>query len=318
MKYPDEIYSKADYILQIRRQRAGWELEQRVRSIRDYYKDIYTLYQDVQSKGAQLGKLLISPDPDDNQKHMEEQRARVDKLTQALVTAGLSGDYLQLQPKCKTCQDSGMVGRENCQCRQEILNRLAYEWLSNISQVDHCTFDNFSLRYYEGEDRRKMADALAECKQYAEGFSARSRDLLFLGATGLGKTHLSLAIAAKVVSSGRLVLYASAANLFDRLADDKFGKTEGPEYKEIAYGCELLIVDDLGTEFTNRYTQSEVYSLINTRKIESRPTIINTNLTLQEIEATYGQRVFSRLACEYKAIVFTGTDIRLQKRRFAQ
>ena len=151
MKYPDKLYRKVDYILQLRRQRAGWELEQRVRSIRDYYKNIYTLYQDVQSHGALLGKTMIAGNPDNNQKHMTEQQARVDKLAQDLVTAGLPKDYLQLQPKCKTCRDSGIVGNENCQCRQEILNRLAYEWLSNISQVDHCTFGNFSLRYYEGE-----------------------------------------------------------------------------------------------------------------------------------------------------------------------
>ena len=117
-----------------------------------------------------------------------------------------------------------------------------------------------------------------------------------------------------MVSTGRLVLYASAGTLLDRLADDRFGKAADPEYKDIAYGCELLIVDDLGTEFANRFTQPAIYSLVNTRRIERLPTIINTNLTFAQIEKMYGQAVFSRVGSTYKIMAFRGQDIRYQKR----
>ena len=320
MRYPEELYRKADEVLQSRRMLAAWILDKHKDTVQKQHSDIYRLYEELQLNGAVLGPLLITCNPVEIAQQIAKQESRKERLAEALAAAGLPLDYLQLQPACPLCRDLGycreseFATARRCQCRQEILNQLAYDWLSTHSQVRDCSFEDFDLKYYEGDNARWMAKVLESCKRYAEGFTPQSPDLLFRGPTGLGKTHLSLAIAAQVVSTGRLVLYASAGTLLDRLADDRFGKAANPEYKEIAYGCELLIIDDLGAEFGNSFTQAAVYNLVNIRRIEHRPTIINTNLTFKEIGQRYGQRVLSRLANDYQVIVFEGKDIRYQKR----
>jgi len=158
-----------------------------------------------------------------------------------------------------------------------------------------------------------MEKLLLSCRRYAANFTLQSPNLLFIGPPGLGKTHLSLAIAREVVNNGRLVLYASAVQLMERLVNISFNNLQD-EYKDIAYGCDLLIMDDLGTEFQTRFTKAEVYNIVNTRQIEGRPTIINTNLSLQELEKAYDQRVVSRLVGHYVSNPFAGKDIRYQKR----
>ena len=136
------------------------------------------------------------------------------------------------------------------------------------------------------------------------------------GAPGLGKTHLSLAIAEGVAKAGHLVMYVSAPHLMDQLELGKFHKDDAAlEFREVIFGCDLLVIDDLGTELVTRYTQAEVYDLVNHRLNTGKPTIINTNLGLQEIERTYSSRVHSRLAGMYAVVQFRGRDIRLQKKQ---
>jgi DNA replication protein DnaC len=125
---------------------------------------------------------------------------------------------------------------------------------------------------------------------------------------------LSLAIAREVVARGKLVMYASAVRLIERLVDSAMGDESEDEYRQLIYGCDLLVVDDLGTEFKTKVTTSEVYNLINTRIIERRPTIVNTNLSLKEIESTYNQRILSRLAGDYALNQFFGVDIRFERK----
>lgn len=314
MRYPKEIYQRVESELSSRRQSAAAELDGRVLHIQESHPDIRQLRKQASMLGAQMGKALLlgnQEQHDDLLLEMEECRSRIREL---LASAGFPSDYLEPRPLCPLCSDRGFVEGRSCDCRNALLNRLAYEWLSNTSRVEECGFDNFRLEYYQGDAARTMGKLLQSCRRYAENFSAGSPSLLFQGPPGLGKTHLSLAIAGAVVKTGRLVLYASAPSLLQRLVDISFNRDAETEYRDIAYGCDLLVIDDLGTEFQTRFTRSEVYGLINTRLIESRPTIVNTNLTIKELAAAYDARVASRLENEYKPNYFTGTDIRYQRR----
>ncbi len=184
-----------------------------------------------------------------------------------------------------------------------------------MSPAREYSFANFSLTYYDREQRAAMGRVVESCLRYVREFSRESKNLLFTGAPGLGKTHLSLAVAEGVVRSGRLVMYVSAPHLMDELERGKFQKdTAALEYREIIFGCDLLVIDDLGTEMVTSYTRSEVYDLVNTRLNTSRPTIINTNLGLRDIEQKYTSRVYSRIAGTYAVVEFKGRDIRAKKK----
>jgi len=301
--------------LSFRRQSAFAMLDRRTRQIQESFPEIIKLRNQAAALGASMGKALLSGDEvlyDELNQEMVECGSRA---CNELVSAGFHPDYLAPPFMCAKCSDKGYAGAEGhpCECRKAILNRLAYEWLSNISNVVECSFDNFELSYYDGDNITYMEKLLLSCKRYAANFTLQSPNLLFIGPPGLGKTHLSLAIAREVVNNGRLVLYASAVQLMERLVDISFSNLQD-EYKDIAYGCDLLIMDDLGTEFQTRFTKAEVYNIINTRQIEGRPTIINTNLSLQELEKAYDQRVVSRLVGHYVSNPFVGKDIRYQKR----
>ena len=313
MRYPSELYRKAEAILKKRQERTRYELRQRKEALRTHYPELYAVYRDTVEQGILLGKQMLTSPPDQSDALMAAQQGRMAVLLQSLVAAGLDADYLQERPFCPRCGDKGFADDQSCECRRQVLSGLAYEWLSDISQVEDCSFDNFRLEYYQGDDALRMEKLAKSCVRYARKFHHRSPDLLFMGPPGLGKTHLSLFIARAVVNQGHLVLYASAAKLLERLVDIAFGDTQD-EYRDIVYGCDLLIIDDLGTEFQTRPSTSEVYSLINTRSIEGRPTIINTNLTLRELQERYGDRVLSRLANGYTVNQFSGKDIRFQKR----
>lgn len=315
MRYPRELCKRAAQELGGRRQSASDELVKRISHIQENYPEIWQLRKQESMYGAKMGMASIMGNQEQYDillHEMEEYRSRI---RESLATAGFSADYLEAQHTCGLCQDKGFIDGQSCECRKAILNRLAYEILSNISRVDECSFDTFDLDYYSGINRKTMSKLLEACRRYAADFSRQSANLLFVGPTGLGKTHLSLSIAREVVNKGNMVLYASAAQLIDRLVDIRFNPETQDEYKDIVYGCDLLLLDDLGTEFQTKFTKSEVYSIINTRCIEKLPTIINTNLSISEMEELYDQRVVSRLLGEYVANPFSGHDIRIQKRK---
>ena len=210
---------------------------------------------------------------------------------------------------------AGQKGNGICNCRQAALNQLVYEQLCDVSPARECSFQNFDLSYYDQGIRPLMGRVVESCQRYVRDFGPGSKNLLFTGATGLGKTHLSLAIAEGVAHKGHLVMYVSAPHLMDELERGKFQKDEAAlEFREIIFGCDLLVIDDLGTEMVTSYTRSEVYDLVNTRLNTSHPTIINTNLTLQQIEGIYTSRVYSRIAGMFAVVEFKGRDIRLLKK----
>lgn len=243
---------------------------------------------------------------------------RVQKIIkQKLVENGLPENFLETPYFCEKCNDTGYVGGYSCSCRKELLNSLNVADLEKVSPASACRFDNFSLDYYSDEadakigisPRAKMSEISEYCKCYADDFDTCSGSLYMRGATGLGKTHLSLAIANVVARKGFSVVYGSAQNLLSDIEREKFG-SGSRNAENRALNCDLLIIDDLGSEFSTTFTVSVLYNIINSRINLSKPVIISTNLSETELEAKYTQRITSRIIGEYTSLFFMGRDIR--------
>lgn len=239
------------------------------------------------------------------------------KIKQLLCEMGYSGNYLEPDYACKICSDTGFKNGKLCKCHLELIKQLSYENLCKGSPLKISTFDDFCLEYYKGnsENYQLMSGNFEFCKNYAENFDANSYSILMMGETGLGKTHLSLAIAGEALKKGFGVIYGSVQNLFSDIEKEHFGKdgdSDGTTEKMLL-DCDLLILDDLGAEFTTSFTVATVNNIINTRLLTLKPTIISTNLSLSEIEKKYSKRIASRLIGEYQILCFKGKDIRQQK-----
>ena len=235
-----------------------------------------------------------------------------------LKANGYPEDYLKVRYKCPLCEDKGFVNGRMCSCHKLILKSNAYEKLCSKIPVDKFTFDNFDAELYpdsgsEISPRKRMENVLSFCKSYAADFRTDSPSLLLFGDTGLGKTHLSIAIAGAVIQKGYGVIYASAQNVLGKIENEKFGRTEYAETEKNILECDLFILDDLGAEFSTNFTVSAVYNIVNSRLLSGKPTIINTNLSLEMIQSAYTQRIASRILSEYIILQFDGNDIRQLK-----
>ncbi len=237
-----------------------------------------------------------------------------EKRAEVLVKNGYPKDYLSEQYECSLCKDEGFIGREMCICYKKAL---AEEFLkcSNMQKIyKNKNFRNFDLTFYpEGEERKKMEASLEYCKSYVRKFDKVCRNLLFLGKPGCGKTFLSCAIGTELIKTGHFVLYTPVQNMLDDFEKVRFGKGDADlsSYKE----CDLLIIDDLGAEFKNSFSESVLYNIINDRLNEKKPMIISTNYDEDEIEEVYNERFFSRVMYEFAKIPFAGVDIRREKER---
>ena len=221
---------------------------------------------------------------------------------------------------CPVCADTFYNNGGLCQCIKKIAKQIVFDELSSSLPLDNSTFDNFSLQFYsekameDGTVPRKRAEnILAKCKEFVEDFPKNSRSLLFMGGAGLGKTHLSLAIVSEIIKKGYGVVYGSAQSLFSAAEKEHFLFNSSSEHEQALLNCDLLVIDDLGTEFLSSYTTSLFYNIVNSRLLNKKPTIINTNLDFEQLENRYTARITSRFIGEYEMKKFVGLDIRQQK-----
>ena len=235
------------------------------------------------------------------------------KRGELLVSKGYPADYTDIKHNCDKCNDSGYVDIDMCQCmRQEIAAAmLEASGIGKLAQSQN--FDNFRFDYYKGKDLDYAKRAYDNLRRFAEGFDSKTSDSwLLLGDTGLGKTHLSTAVAVKVIERGYDVVYETMQTMMDDFAENQF-RGGSSENVEKYYECDLLIIDDMGSELTNQFTVSVMYNLINQRMNKNKPTVISTNLSQMELRERYADRITSRLFGMYKPLMFSGTDIRRQK-----
>ena len=232
-------------------------------------------------------------------------------------------DYLDETPICSHCGGVGYVGSQMCSCLQELCRQEQKKELTLLT-CGEGRFEDFRLDYYPDRAipggtvtlRKIMQKTYQDCRSYAENFGPGSQNLLFSGDTGLGKTFLSACIARTVADRGYSVVYESAVHLFEKMEKAKFfADLEAGREAEKYTACDLLIIDDLGTEMGGQFITSALYSLINDRILSGKATIISTNLTAEEMGSRYSPQILSRLRGGYKRVAFVGDDIRILKSR---
>ena len=220
----------------------------------------------------------------------------------------------------RLCRDTGYIDGKMCSCMRRDLIMAGYESSGIGKLIAKQNFENFDLSYYRSTEREQMERVFAAVKNYAETFrEAGGRNMLFIGMTGLGKTHLSSACAKAVIDRGFDVVYESAQNIFSDFEYERFNRgynTDAQNEKTARYfETDLLIIDDLGTEVVNQFTTACLYNIVNTRMCSGKGMIINTNLKKEELVAKYQDRITSRLFGEFEICLFMGKDIRSQKLR---
>lgn len=262
--------------------------------------------------GPALAFAVLGKDPDALKKIEAENLALQEKRRALLVQHGYRPDEDAPVYSCDACKDSGYVDMKLCDCVRRRIALDAYTSAGLGKGLMEKTFENFSLRFYTGEERKHMETILSICRKYAEQFDENARPLLFTGKTGLGKTHLSAAIAGTVARKGYRVLYETSQKLFDNYEAARFGRDNSGTVDRYET-CDLLLIDDLGAECGSQYTAATFFNLLNTRLINGQPIIINTNLTRPQLEKAYGERVLSRLLGDFRVLQFRGTDVRMQK-----
>jgi DNA replication protein DnaC len=253
---------------------------------------------------------------DENLGLQAEKRRLLEKM-------GLPQDCLEEQPACPLCGDTGYRNGQVCRCLKQYYAREQTQELSRMLDLGSQSFDTFSLDWYSDRvepgqrksARRHMEEIVYNsCAEYAHQFGRKPRNLLLFGAPGLGKTHLSAAIAREVSEQGFSVVYDTAVHVFERFEGRKFGREEDEGDVERVLTCDLLILDDLGTEMTTAFVQSALYQIVNTRLMERRSTIISTNLSPEKLAQRYTPQLASRIEGEYQLLPFVGPDIRKQKK----
>ena len=249
-------------------------------------------------------------------------QARSERERQQLVDTYFEEGFLDESPICDRCGGSGYVGAAMCECLKELCRQEQKREISVLSG-SRDNFNQFRLDYYSDKPtpagyvpRVIMEKTYQTCRRYAFGFHEKAGNLLFSGNTGLGKTFLSACIARTVADQGHSVVYESAGKLFQTLEKARFEANDENRRAAAKYAeCDLLIVDDLGTELPGQFVTAALYSLINDRLLEAKPTIISTNLSEEELVRRYNPQIASRLRGSYKRVAFVGDDIRLLKNR---
>lgn len=267
-------------------------------------------------------------DPGGEVERLRVENLRLQQERQALLEQmHLPEDCLEEKPLCPLCGGTGYRDGGVCRCLRGYYAQEQQKELSRMLDLGNQSFDTFSLEWYpdqvEPGQKRSARSHMEErvynsCAEFAHQFGRRFENLLFFGAPGLGKTHLSAAIAREVSGAGWSVVYDTAGHVFRVFEDEKFGREEAGEDVERVLRCDLLILDDLGTELTTAFVQSALYEIVNTRLVERRATILSTNLMPDELGRRYSPQAASRVLGEYQLLPFVGEDIRRLKRERGQ
>ena len=293
------------------------EAKKREKEIYEKSPEFEAVDRELSTTGLRIFKAGLLPE----EKRAEE-FARLEALTlslqakrrEILASLGYPENYTMPHFDCDKCGDTGYIGHKMCDCyKKYIIQERAHA--SGLGRyLDTQTFDSFSLEYYSEKKRESMRETLESCKKFAESFDGLSgRSLLFIGTTGLGKTHLSSAIAQKVIEKGFSVVYDSAQNVLATFERDRFSQSVSKPSDKY-FDCDLLIIDDLGTELRGTSSASYFYTLINSRIVSSQSVIISTNLSPATLRQQYDERFVSRIFGEYEVCIFEGEDIRKIKK----
>lgn len=301
------------------------------------YREIPRLKElddEIAHGSVQSAKLSLSGSPKALSSLREKNNALSAEKGALLAAHGYPEDYLKPKYLCPDCLDTGFIGREKCHCFQQAIVDLLYSQANVRQAIEKENFDTFSYAYYPDDyieesvkmtPRENMRHVVARAKEFIADFDAEPGNLLIYGNTGVGKTFLTNCIARELIFSGHTVVYLTAFELFDILERRKFARAQTEqeeEYSEAANqfahirDCDLLIIDDLGTELNNTFISSQLYQCINERLLGRNATIISTNLSFEQLQNNYSERIFSRITGNYTFLKIVGEDIRIRKKLF--
>ena len=326
MPLDGKLLARAKDAFEQRRKRNEEVYERRLRDAYDRAPGIRTIDAELRATMSELVGISLG---NGDEEQLEDVRLRNLELQEERLAeirrAGFPADFLDEDYMCEKCRDTGYIRTVICDCLMELYKIEQTESLSSLLKLGDETFDSFDLSCYDdmpsqetGISPRKGMEMIYEiCIEYSRKFGKRSMNLFFNGAPGLGKTFLSACIARVVAENGHSVVYDTATSIFSRFEDAKFkrsddldeARSEIKRYLE----CDLLILDDLGTEMTTAFTVSALYELVNTRLVTNRKTIVSSNLTLIELRNRYSEQIMSRLEGEYQVLTFRGEDIRRKR-----
>lgn len=325
MPLTNEQYNYINRIYEKRRAENDSQLEQRKAEISQKIPEFQELNQKIISTSMEHARILLNPQNsrEKSQKellealHQELDNMKSLKL-QLLTDAGYPEDYLEPHYTCKTCRDTGYIDGRKCSC----FRRLEVELLYDASQISDLlktnNFSHLSYDYYQGDDLERFQLAVATCKNFINNFDSDYHNLLFYGTVGTGKSFLSDCVAKELIDRGKFVIYFSATRLFESISSKMYTKELVDQLLDGLYHSDLLIIDDLGTEYATEFTRSHLFNIINERMCNRKAVIISTNFTtLDDIRSRYSDRIFSRVFKHYEILKLTGTDIRIQQKRNA-
>ncbi len=310
------VIERAKAEIEARRNHARAEADYRSEIIRDLSPEVEKIDAELSKTGMLIFKTAC--DGGDITPIKERNRALQERRREIIVNLGYPSDYTDLKYTCPDCSDSGFVdGVRMCKCLRELIikGRIAESAMGRL--IEQQSFDNFDLKYYAYDKKvsERMTAILSMAKNYVKNFGKRKENLLLIGPTGTGKTHISTAIARELIHDGYDVIYDSTQNILADFEADRFKNNYGrEENKSDKYlECTLLIMDDMGTEFGNQFTVSALYNLLSARQNKGLATIISTNLSPEELARKYEDRIYSRIFGSGKILPFEGKDRRVEK-----
>ena len=323
MRYSKETYERVRNKIYNRKLKFEKELEQRTVIFYTRFPRAKEIKSELASVSLNAARVVLKGDDVRNELTQLKERSSLlkEELQEIVASSGFPSDYLEIKHECNRCNDEGYIDGKICDCMKNMLKQELYDEVNKVSRLSKCTFESFSLKYYpnysvEGSGvnaRERVGEILDYCKKYAREFTPNSKGLLFTGATGLGKTHLALAIANEVINKGYTVVYTSAHNMISQVERSKFEHEMLDEESRFTE-CDLLILDDLGAEHVTNFSKTVLYNVLDTRMIKSLPIIITTNLEISSIEKVYSGRIFSRILGDNIRLNFLGQDIRQKLR----
>ncbi len=303
---------------------AQHDAEARRRELDEKIPALSEIDSEIASSGMEAARLLLSGDPSAKDALHEKIAALKAKKEELILAAGYPADYLLPKYVCSDCHDTGYIGNHRCHCFTQAAINLVYTQSHLEHILEEENFSTFSLDYYSktkieprsGQSSYDIAkEALLKCHAYVDNFKEIGGNLLLTGTPGLGKTFLTNCIAKELLDRSYSVIYFTAFQLLDVLERSTFShEDEAMQDVENLFSCDLLIIDDLGTEMNNSFTNSKIFEIINERLIRRRSTIISTNLDLSQLRDTYSDRVTSRVLSNYTYIRLYGEDIRIIKK----
>ncbi|MDU5369715.1 MAG: ATP-binding protein [Finegoldia magna] len=318
-------YAKeANRILEDYRNQSKKELDMRFEEVFRNVPEYQDLLQHRNELGYEYLKKSISGDKEELKNLEDEIKSTEEKMHKMLILSGYPNDYLEEKHRCEKCKDTGVYNGKMCSCKKTIMVNIARDKSSLNEQMKQQNFDRFDINVFDtkkdsshGMSQRENMEAISEnLKYYSKNYTKNAKSLLLYGQVGTGKTYLLSCMAKEIIENGYSVIYLSAMQLLKQLFSiryQNFNEKPQPEVEDIIYNCDVLMIDDLGTENSTETNISLLFDLLNYRIQNQKTTIISTNIDLDDLTTQYDQRISSRIKGEFIPIQFFGRDIREER-----